>query len=341
MIACRNARPNFGDDLNGVLWPALAPELFDQDRSEGFLGIGTIVGMPTPGIGFLHVFSSGVGYDRLDGWKTPRRLWCVRGPLSARALGAEPNLALTDGAVLVPRLLAKEPPATGGGETVVVPHWESLDVPGWPEACALAGLELLSPAHADPLAVCRRLSRARLVLTESLHGAIVADAFGVPWVPLATSGNFSAFKWTDWCASVGVALDPLVVPPPSAEAWVRFGRPRLGDLGRRVRVDADQAWREYEARADAPAQGRSLRSRVKAAALKSGLVRRTLGLSPARTAEALRRAAEAAPCLSDAARRAALAGEMLARLSALRAERAPSRRPAVVGGRATSGAQAG
>lgn len=336
LISCRNPRPNFGDDLNGVLWPALAPELFDEDSTEGFLGIGTIVGMPTPGVDFLHVFSSGVGYDRLGDWTVPRRVWCVRGPLSARALGVDPAFALTDGAVLVPRLLAADPREPAAGDVVVMPHWESLLIPGWETACALAGFRLVSPIDPDPVAVCRRLRGARLVLTESLHGAIVADALGVPWIPVATSGNFSIFKWADWCASVGVALAPVVAPPPSAAAWARFGRFRAGTLGRRIRIGPDEAWREQQARLAAPVRAPGLRSRMKGVMLRSGVLQRSLRLSPERTAETLRRAAALEPVLSSAERRGALADEMLERFDALRRERASARRP-----RATSGLVAG
>lgn len=346
LIACRNPQPNFGDDLNEVLWPTLAPDLFAEDAAaEGFLGIGTVVGMPTPAVDFLHVFSSGVGYDRIDDWRVARKLWCVRGPLSARALGAEPRAALTDGAVLVPQLLADETSPAASG-IVVVPHWESLSSPGWPTACAMAGFELVSPIDPDPLAVCRRLRAAGLVLTESLHGAIVADAFGVPWVPFATSGNFAAFKWADWCGSVDVPLAPVAAPPPSAAPWVRYGRPpQPAGKDERARIDLEDAWREHQARQAAPMGAGALatRRRLKGMLAKSRLAERALGFSPARTAEALHRAAAAAPSLSSAARRDSLVCEMLDRLTALRRERGAPRRAARPRSErvATSGSPAG
>ena len=63
LIYYKKKIPNFGDDLNGVLWPALAPDLFagapEADPLAGFVGIGTIVGMPVGKLRRLNVFSSG------------------------------------------------------------------------------------------------------------------------------------------------------------------------------------------------------------------------------------------------------------------------------------------
>src|SRR5439155_10040399 len=48
---------------------------------------------------------------------------------------------------------------------------------------------------------------------ESLHGAIVADALRVPWVPLRIRRNphTSPFKWEDWCSSMELPYGPTDV----------------------------------------------------------------------------------------------------------------------------------
>ena len=73
LVYFRGKQPNFGDDLNAVLWPRLLPGLFDETGAEGFLGIGTLIGMATPGCLRLHVFSTGAGYDAVETWRTERR----------------------------------------------------------------------------------------------------------------------------------------------------------------------------------------------------------------------------------------------------------------------------
>ena len=41
-----------------------------------------------------------------------------------------------------------------------------------------------------------------------MHGAIVADALRVPWIPVHTDTNILSFKWQDWCLSTGVEYVP-------------------------------------------------------------------------------------------------------------------------------------
>ncbi|MCK8783242.1 polysaccharide pyruvyl transferase family protein [Roseomonas sp. NAR14] len=331
LVHYRPTQPNFGDDLNALLWPSAAPALFEAsddaaDRS-GFLGIGTIIGMPTPGCDFLHVFSSGAGYDPVAGWDMPRRIWCVRGPLTAELLDCPRDLALSDGAILTPRVL-DIPRVAGAGRIGVMPHWESLGYPGWREACAMAGYSLISPC-ADPASVIGRLRGVELLLTESLHGAILADTYGIPWVPITSSGNFSLFKWTDWCLSVEVAASVTAVPPPSARALLRFGKPGLPWGGTRA-LDREAAMADLRGKVPAAAPdgngreeagGRSPKAALKALAKdllhRHAVLQRLLGLDPARTAEALVAAARQPGHLSSPALRAELQDRMLDRLEEL------------------------
>src|SRR6266545_5861186 len=95
---------NFGDDLNAWLWPRLIPDLLGSDDGVLLVGIGTLLNNRVPAASMKLVFGSGAGYGakpRIDGsWK----ILCVRGPLTADALGLPPELAVTDSAALVNRL---------------------------------------------------------------------------------------------------------------------------------------------------------------------------------------------------------------------------------------------
>lgn len=320
LIYFQNRVPNFGDDLNRDLWPALVPALFEADPGTGFVGIGTIIGMPCEGVDRLHVFSSGAGYDPPDRWRGKQvEYWCVRGPLSARVLGLPSDRAASDGAILAPLAPGFPQRATGAGGTAVVPHWESLGFPGWTEAAGMAGFELVDP-RGEPRDVVARIAASRLVLTESLHGAILADTYGIPWIAFATSQNFSVFKWTDWTSSVGLQLAFAGVPPPSPGPLPRFGRPPR-PYGAFARHDADSAMAGFAARqASAP---RTVASRLKGAVARSPLIGPLLGLSPARTAEALTALSRAAPNGSAEPRRQELQSRLMDRLGQLRAAYRP------------------
>ena len=79
---------------------------------------------------------------------------------------------------------------------------------------------------AKPRSVIRAIAQSRLVIAESMHAAILADAFRVPWIAVSTSHSINSFKWQDWAATVNVAYKPYHVPvstrgrgdPPRARA---------------------------------------------------------------------------------------------------------------------------
>lgn len=316
--------PNFGDDLNGFLWPHLVPELFEEDNRQGFLGIGTIIGMKFPEIERLHVFSSGVGYLPIDRNARDREVWCVRGPLSAEQLGLGPEKALTDGAILSPRLYPK--PANSLG-TVVIPHWETLLHNDWESVCRNAGMTLIDPMG-EVKDVIPKIASASLVLTESLHGAIIADTYGIPWIAFTTNKSFSVFKWTDWTRSVGLPLKLRVVAPPSGEVLMRMGMPTLGKWGEAVVPTAAQLADEIRLRVaprgDRPAtapRGRlasALIGQAKKFVLGNKATASLMGIGAEKTAQQLTDLARTEkPNLSQDAKRAELTEEMLTLLRGL------------------------
>ena len=49
LVFFRGKVPNFGDELNLHVWPALLPHGFlDEDEDELFVGIGSIIGSHLP-----------------------------------------------------------------------------------------------------------------------------------------------------------------------------------------------------------------------------------------------------------------------------------------------------
>ncbi|MCK7493605.1 MAG: polysaccharide pyruvyl transferase family protein [Comamonadaceae bacterium] len=45
-----------------------------------------------------------------------------------------------------------------------------------------------------------------LLLTETMHGAIVADLYRVPWVAVTCTDIVHSLKWRDWLSSLRLAL---------------------------------------------------------------------------------------------------------------------------------------
>jgi Polysaccharide pyruvyl transferase len=210
---------NFGDELNAWLWHDLFPTLFDADEADGvnFIGIGSILDERLPVRGLNVVLGTGTGYARAPNVHAAAARWCiygVRGPLTARLMDLPDDTVLTDPAVLLARHPRWRQRPAGNGTTLFVPHWKSVRFGQWPAACALAGIEFVDP-RGDARALIDRIAQARLVVAESMHAAIIADALRVPWIPVVLSREVAPFKWTDWATTVGVEYLPLLLAPSS------------------------------------------------------------------------------------------------------------------------------
>ena len=203
---------NFGDDLNLWLWPRLFPEFFGREDDDHLVGIGTILGNKLPRRGRLFIMGSGAGYAALPA-VDQRGNWnpvFVRGPLTARVLGLPREKAITDGAFLAADLFPRPKIAARGA--IFIPHWKSEIFGDWATVSDYAGLRHVSPMQPVD-SVLSAIAGAELVVTESMHGAILADAMRVPWVTVRTSPEINDFKWIDWCLSVGESYDPRYIPP--------------------------------------------------------------------------------------------------------------------------------
>jgi succinoglycan biosynthesis protein ExoV len=210
----RGAAPNFGDELNALLWPRLLPKFFDRSSDTIFLGIGSVLDARHDPLAIKLVAGSGYG-----GYEAPATLdasWMihwVRGPRTARGLGLPGALGLGDPASLLP--LAGFMPARDGRGIGFMPHFESAIRGAWPEACAAAGVFPIDP-RGDPLAIVAAIGRCRVLISEALHGIIVADALRVPWIAMRPLAAIHRAKWIDWAESLDVAIEFHGLAPSTA-----------------------------------------------------------------------------------------------------------------------------
>jgi len=149
-----------------------------------------------------------------------------------------------------------------------MPHHSSADYDDWQSVCDALGIRYVDPTAPveDTLEAIRR---SALVVTESLHGAVVADAFRVPWIPVRTRPRILEFKWQDWAGSLELGHSFEWLPPawkPDIDTqfkrrvrpvstrvarerlrWLtRFGKKRLSrdDVLERVRQRMREAFRD-------------------------------------------------------------------------------------------------
>ena len=236
--------PNFGDELNPYLWPRLIPQdLLDEDENELFVGIGSLLLDHMPRQPRKYVVGSGyAGYTRPpdlhDGsWD----VIFVRGPRTAAQLGLAPEKAISDGAVLLRAL--EWPAAVADGGVAFMPHYESLDRGFWEDACRQAGLSLIDPRD-DVETVIAAIRGARMLITEAMHGAIVADAMRTPWVAALPINRHHHHKWSDWAESLSIDLRSHRLRPSSLmELYVGLSGGRGKVEGRAGRISRSRLLR--------------------------------------------------------------------------------------------------
>lgn len=215
--------PNFGDDLNSWLWPRLLPEVIaDGDERQLLVAIGSMLTNALPQAAAKFVFGSGYGGHRAkpaidESWY----FYFVRGPRTARVLGLPEALAITDSAILVRAVNDALQPAPKRYPVSLMPHWEAAQFGAWREVAGRAGVHLIDPRNSVEQTL-GELRATELLITEDMHGAVVADALRVPWIPVRPTGRAHRFTWVDWCESLTLEFEPYSLGASTVNEFVRL-----------------------------------------------------------------------------------------------------------------------
>ena len=157
----------------------------------------------------ILVFSSGAGYGKSPIIDGRYQIICLRGPLTAKILNVDPSYAVSDGALLLSKM--KLPAYAKKYPCAFMPHHQSEQMyHHWQKICLEAGIHYISP-HSPPKKVIKEIQQSEKLISEAMHGAIVADLFRVPWIPVRAYRYINEFKWKDWGLSVNleVKLKPI------------------------------------------------------------------------------------------------------------------------------------
>lgn len=226
-IFWKSLKGNFGDDLNAYLWTHIWGDKFNNtSNNTDFIGIGSVLGSS-----FLSneirddslkvVFGAGYRPSNImlqigDNWD----IVFLRGPLSAYALQQKGNF-ITDAAYSLsllneyPQLLVTPKKY----ELSIMPYFRSVGNLDWEKIANKLGAHYISPlAEVGVEQTLIEIAQSRFLITEAMHGAIVADVLRVPWhrfifsTYLFEGSNVSDFKWNDWLYSLDIGnLDKTMV----------------------------------------------------------------------------------------------------------------------------------
>ena len=194
-------RANFGDLLTPLLMAHFAQvELVWAKAEEAQLVmVGSV-------LEHLSASWSGtvLGSGKLHEFKPVRlpfaNILGVRGPLTARAMRLG-DVVLGDPGLLANELVNVDKRYRLG----IVPHWSDTQLEHRQEFRAFKP-HIIRPTG-DPVEVLREIGRCRKIVASSLHGIIVADAFGIPRRIEMTKlfdREGGDYKFRDHNAAVGV-----------------------------------------------------------------------------------------------------------------------------------------
>ncbi len=219
LLYYRDPAGNFGDDLNEMLWRELLPACVWEQTDAVLIGVGSIFNAHRASPGDtegkrVFVIGSGAGYGPLPRNWREWNILAVRGPLTAALIG-KPEVAATDGAALLAKLPGLIRRVPEPDLTLLVPHHHSASRGAWARVAEELGLTYVDPRWPVET-VFALFSRAKLVVTEAMHGAIVADTIRVPWIPVVFAPDALPFKWRDWTLSLGLDYRPVRIAPSSA-----------------------------------------------------------------------------------------------------------------------------
>jgi hypothetical protein len=231
-------KPNFGDALNPLLldwFGDVRPRRVPAADADVIVCGSVLEHLPAGWQGI--VAGAGKMYEQtdLDSRLAAATVLALRGPLSAK--GVPGDYALGD-----PGLLACELVAVDDVDKVynlgIVPHWSDTTLEHRHEFKGFSP-RIIRP-DGDPLEVVAEIGRCRKVVSSSLHGLIVADAFGIPRrteVAVRLEKEGGMFKFRDHCAAVGVPFEVGVTQ--LAPRWIVERRQHeiydvLASVGRRL-----------------------------------------------------------------------------------------------------------
>lgn len=208
---------NFGDELNAWLWPRLLGDLLGPDDGRTFVGIGSILDRRLDELpGFKIIFGTGINSQaKLPQITDQYDIRFVRGPISAASLGGD-HRWIADSAVALGLLPW---PSLCVSDTVgFMPHFITTAYLDWERVCSMLGLTYINPQW-SPEKVMTAIRSCSRIITEAMHGAIVADVFRIPWLRVSINAwqkedfDYSALKWLDWGLAIGADVTPVHLEP--------------------------------------------------------------------------------------------------------------------------------
>lgn len=205
---------NFGDEIT----PFIVGRLFNRrckwapPNKCGAAGAGSIIEILERESEGNPVKIWGSGFIENGGASESKNLnfHAVRGKLSQARAGNPPGLALGDPALLLP--LVFKPKRSKTFRIGIIPHYvdvESELIDKFKSMDGVTIINVLKPVEE----VVGLINSCQLILSSSLHGLIVSDAYNIPnyWIPLSNKVYGGRYKFDDYYSVFNRKADPISI----------------------------------------------------------------------------------------------------------------------------------
>ncbi|WP_299030355.1 polysaccharide pyruvyl transferase family protein [uncultured Sulfitobacter sp.] len=238
--------PNFGDAINPLIVGHVsgAEVEFAGPQKANLFAIGSMLQVvkrtrkdvaedqPPVNVWGTGILNPVFGHDFLE--KVDVHL--VRGPITA-ALLKQKLRRFGDPGLLIDSALPFD--GTRNDRVGIVPHHGQMDDPEMLAFAASDPAFMLIDPRDDAKQVCHQIASCAQVMSSSLHGLIMADAYGVPnrWI---APGKQGWLKYHDYAASIGRSdmSTPLTIDDAPKAAFGEIGYQDGIDAAREALLDS-------------------------------------------------------------------------------------------------------
>ncbi|WP_194767836.1 hypothetical protein [Tamlana sp. I1] len=220
LVYYKSESGNFGDDLNVWMWPQIfGADFLEKERDIGFFGIGSILIENSVFIDQANlcekkvIFGTGVrsineNIEMDDSW----HILFLRGPYSSLKLKGDLDHYIADAAYFLALLpqYKRYLDTPKKYKTSFIPYFKSIDKMDWQKICDDLSWNLILPTEVNSVEdFILEVAASEQVISEAMHGAMIADIVRVPWVRFRFYSHLyegtmvSEWKWNDWLLSIG------------------------------------------------------------------------------------------------------------------------------------------
>ena len=238
------ARLNFGDALPELLAELFVPNSPPVVKADVIRLVGSVIDPKWMEEDLKHgEILSYWGCGMRQGLTLIAKYHCqnfpaVRGPLTRSLLNLHPSTPTGDSGFLLPLIYPRNPFRSSG--TIAIPHinelrdWDGIkNSTGVDEVITpwvIGDHENLKLKLIDKISI---IAHSEFVLTGSLHGAVIAAAYGVPFA-FWNSGYINVpFKWVDFASSLHIPCK-FVSNLKEGQEWYEEIKPRMKKIDLRA-----------------------------------------------------------------------------------------------------------